>query len=226
MRARRGPRRSSILGWTVVGLFAAALVVATVTTEDGELRPGDRGRDEGATAAFVDAWERSLLATFVRSGTFERRSEATDAVITSEDVLAQRPPRRLHRQLGGVQGRDDQRTILCPAPPPDEPAADCVFGEPEGPTYDEDVDATVTNLRALVEGPDPVYAVDRAGAGCFHLAQLRVEPRAPFGVDARFCFDAATGAPTDTRLRYAGGVVEVLAVTHLTGRVTDADLVP
>lgn len=209
----------------IVGLFAAALVVALVTTSDGELRPGDRGADEDATEAFVDAWERSLRATFVRSGTFERRSEVTDAAITSEDVLAQRPPQRLHRQLGGVNGRDDRRLIVCPAVP-GEGEPECTFGDPTAPTYDEEVATTIENLRALVDGPNPVYAVEEAGDGCFELAQLRVEPRAPFGVDARFCFDDETGAPTDTRVEYAGGIVEVLAVTELTGTVRDEDLEP
>ena len=219
-------RRRQILGWVVVGLYAAALVAITVTTTDADLPPEEREGDEEATEAFVDAWERSLRATFVRSGTFERRSETTDAAITSEDVLAQRPPRRLHRQLGGVNGRDDRRTILCPAVPDGAEESRCTFGEPDGPTYEEDVVTTIANLRAFVEGPTPVYAVERAGDGCFHLTQLRVEPRAPFGVDARFCFDDATGAPIDTRVQYAGGIVEVLAVTTLTGTVRDADLEP
>jgi hypothetical protein len=88
------------------------------------------------------------------------------------------------------------------------------------------VATTIENLRALVDGPNPVYAVDRADDGCFALAQLRVEPRAPFGVEARFCFDGATGAPTDTRVHYAGGIIEVLAVTELTSTVRDEDLAP
>ena len=90
----------------------------------------------------------------------------------------------------------------------------------------EEVATTIENMRSLVDGPNPVYAVDREDGGCFALAQLRVEPRAPFGVDARFCFDEETGAPTDTRVEYAGGIVEVLAVTELTGTVLDEDLEP
>lgn len=223
MRARRG----LILGWVVVALYAAALVAVASTTRDGTLRPGDRMADGDATEAFIDAWERSRLATFVRSGTFERRSEETGAVISSEDVLAQRPPRRLHRQLGGVDGRDDRRAIACPAAPADgDGAPACVFGDPSGPTYDEDVATEVAALRTQVAGPSPVYAVEDIGDGCFALAQLRSEPRAAFGTEARFCFDEATGAPTDSRLRYAGGIVEVLAVSSLTSTVRDADLEP
>jgi hypothetical protein len=222
MRARRG----LILGWLLVGLYAAALVAVTITTSDGDLRPGDRQADDDATEAFVDAWERSLQATFLRLGTFERRSEVTGAAISSEDVLAQRPPRRLHRQLGGVDGRDDRRSIVCPAPVDGDESPRCVLGEPAGATYDEDVATEVAALRTLIEGPGPVYAVEDAGDGCFELAQLRAEPRAPFGVEARFCFDEASGAPTNSRVRYAGGIVEVVAVTTLGDAVSDADLEP
>ena len=223
MRARRG----LIAGWVIVGLFAAAIVVALVTTPDGGVQPGDREGDDEAASDFIDAWERSWGATFLRTGTFERRSEVTDAAITSEDLLAQRPPQRLHRQLGGVDGRDDRRIIVCPAQPGDDgDPADCVFGEPAGATYDEDVADEVAALRTLVEGATPVYAVERAGDGCFALEQLRNEPRAPFGIEASFCFDDETGAPTDSQVRYAGGIVEVIAVTSITGTVDDADLQP
>jgi hypothetical protein len=222
MRARRG----LVIGWTLVALFAVALVAVTVTTPDHDVARGAAEADDVVVEDFVDAWERSLRATFVRSGTFERRSEVTGAVISSEDVLAQRPPRRLHRQLGGVSGRDDRRMIVCPAGPEGEEAPPCTIGEPAGNTYEEDVVTTVENLRGYVEGTTPVYGVERAGDGCFALTQLRVEPRAPFGVEARFCFDAATGAPTDTRVAYAGGVVEVVAVTGLTDTVRDQDLDP
>jgi hypothetical protein len=214
-----------LLGWVIVAVWAIALVVATLTTTNGDLRPGDRDRDEDASAAFVEAWERSRLATFLRSGTFERRSEATGAAISSEDVLAQRPPRRLHRQLGGVDGRDDRREIVCPATTSGGTGA-CTFGEPVGDTYEDDVAEEVAALRTVVQGPSPVYAVERAGDDCFERAQLRVEPRAPFGVEAGFCFDAPTGAPTDSRVSYSGGIVEVVVVTELVGEVSDGDLEP
>jgi hypothetical protein len=222
MRAHRG----LLLGWVAVGTFAAALVLAIVTTEDADLPPGARGSDASAATAFIEAWERSRQATFVRYGTFERTSEATGASIASEDVLAQRPPRRLHRQLGGVEGRDDQRTISCPAVPAGGGDADCSVGPATGPTYDEDVAGEVAGLHSLLDGPDPVYAVEATDDGCFELSQQRVEPRAPFGVEASFCFDDATGAPTDSRVRYAGGVSEVLAVTELRATVEESDLRP
>jgi hypothetical protein len=54
----------------------------------------------------------------------------------------------------------------------------------------------------------------------------RVEPRAPFGQEARFCFDEATGAPSNSRVVYEGGIVEVVAVTDIRTDVADADLQP
>ena len=219
-------RRHLVLGWLVVGLYAASLVGVALTTEDGRLRPGDRGADAGAAEALVIAWERSRTATFLRFGTFERHSEQTGATIGSADVLAQRPPRRLHRQLGGVEGRDDRRAIVCPGAPSGEAPPPCSYGEPTGSSYAEDVEAEVAGLRSLVTGEEPVYAVARGAPGCFSLAQLRSEPRAPFGLEARFCFDDATGAPTDSRVRYAGGIVEVFAVTEIRASVRDADLEP
>jgi hypothetical protein len=223
MRARRGV----VLGWVAVALYAAALVAVTVTTSDSDLRPGDRPGDPSAVDDLIDAWERSRTATFVRIGTFERRSESTGAAISSEDVLVQRPPRRIHRQLGGVAGRDDDRFITCPAPPAGEPARDCDVGDPGGATYADSVDAEVAGLRSIVGGPTPVYGVDRSrDEGCFELAQLRVDPRAPFGTEARFCFDPATGAPADSEVHYEGGIVEVLVVTRIRSEVSDDDLRP
>jgi hypothetical protein len=207
--------------------YATALILATITTRDGELRPGDRGDGTAAAEELIEAWERSRTATFVRTATFERRSRSTGAAITSEDFLAQRPPRRLHRQLGGVDGRDDRRSVLCPAPIDGSDPLPCSFGDPVGPSYAEDVQAEVDGLRSLVTGPDPVYAVAPGDpAGCFDLVQLRVEPRAPFGIEARLCFDDETGAPIDSRVEYAGGILEVIAVVDVRSEVTEADLQP
>lgn len=222
MRARRG----AILGWIAVALYAAVLLGAALATSDGPLQPGDRPDDGTAAQELIEAWELSRTATFVRFGTFERRSTVTDAVITSEDVLAQRPPRRLHRQLGGADGRDDDRLIGCPAAPEGQAARPCALGDPGGPTYDEAVAMEVDGLASIVRGPSPLYAVARVDDACFGLRQLRADPRAPFGVEARFCFDPRTGAPAESRVRYQGGIEEVLAVAEIRSEVTDADLEP
>lgn len=217
-------RRDEVLAWAAVGAWVVLLVVAAV---EAIRAPGyDRAEQTAAPAALIEAWERSRTATFVATGTYERSSEVTGAEITSADLVAQRPPRRLHRQMGGVDGRDDDRILVCPAPPPGESPAPCQLGPPGGPTYAESVQREVAGLEDLVLGPDPLYAVALDEPGCFTLDLLRADPRAPFGIEASFCFDDATGAPTARRVRHAGGVEERLVVTEVSAEVADADLEP
>lgn len=224
MRARRG----QLLGVVLVATYAAAMVVVGIqTAQRADVHGPERAAGDPAEE-FIAAWERSRLATFVAFGTYERHSQVTGSTLSSEDVVAQRPPRRLHRQLGGVDGRDDDRIIVCPAPPAggEEHAAPCQLGPPGGPRYDDSVAREVAGLRSVLQGSDPLYRVRRGEPGCFELAQRRIDPRAPFGVAASFCFDPATGAPSARRIRHEGGIVEVLTVTSIRTRVTDADLEP
>ena len=226
MRARRG----LILGWVSVLAYAALLAgVAVVAIGERSDRPpaAATASDDEVVERFVEAWERSRLATFVASGTYERRSVVSDASIASEDVVVQRPPRRLHRQLGGVEGRNDDRLLVCPAPPPGEDEAEpCRLGSPGGRSYVESVANEVAGLRSITQGTNPLYVVTEGRAGCFELELIRADPRAPFGVEASFCFDAATGAPAGSRVRHAGGIEEVVVVTDIRTEVTDADLDP
>lgn len=222
MRARAG----TALGVVVVLAFAAACIWVTATTTSAD-RSTDRPARGVAAQRFIDAWERSRTATFLTTGTFERRSDVTGAEIRSKDVLAQRPPRRLHRQLGGVDGRHDDRMVICPAPPPGpEQQPPCHLGEPGGTTYEESVQREVAALRELLSGRDPLYDVSLDDAGCFRLDQRRPDPRVPFGVAARFCFDQATGAPVRTEVRYEGGVREIIVVHEVRTDVTEEHLEP
>lgn len=227
MRARRG----LILGWVSVLAYAALLggVAVTAIGERPDRSPATPAEADDAVAErFVEAWERSRLATFVASGTYERRSLVSGASIASEDVVAQRPPRRLHRQLGGVDGRDDDRLLVCPAPPAGEEdeREPCRLGAPGGRGYVASVESEVAGLRSLTQGPNPLYVVTAGRAGCFELELIRADPRAPFGVEASFCFDAATGAPAGSRVRHERGIEEVVVVTDIRTEVTDADLTP
>ena len=198
-----------ILGWVIVGLYAAALLAVTVTTSDGDLQPGDRERDADAAEASSTHGSASRQATFLRLGhvrTPQRGDRRRHQLRGRAGATAPAaPPPAAGRGRRPRRSADDR----VPGATVDGELAACDFGEPAGPTYDEDVATEVAALHTLVEGPSPVYAVERAGDGCFELAQLRDEPRAPFGVEARFCFDDATGAPTNSRVRYAGGIVEV-----------------
>ena len=229
MRARRG----LIVGWVTVAAYAALLAgVAIVAIADRsdrpDVAPGDVS-DEGVAEQLVAAWERSRLATFVASGTYERRSLVSGASIASEDVVVQRPPRRLHRQLGGVEGRDDDRLLVCPAPPDgaeEEDAQPCRLGAPGGRSYAASVANEVEGLRSLIQGAGALYLVTAGAPGCFDLELVRIDPRAPFGVEASFCFDAATGAPSGSRVRHEGGIEEIVVVTDIRTEVSDADLAP
>lgn len=229
MRARRG----LVLGSLLVGVYAATMISMAVQAVQRPAfpRPAPDSASDSASDPvdeFIAAWERSRLATFVASGTYERHSKVTGSTLSSEDVVAQRPPRRVHRQLGGVDGRHDDRVIVCPAPPAggEEHAAPCQLGPPGGVGYAASVAREVAGLRSVLGGSDPLYRVRRDEHGCFVLDQRRIDPRAPFGVAASFCFDAATGAPSARRVLHEGGIVEVLTVTSIRTRVTDADLEP
>lgn len=224
-------RQGRLAGVLVIGAYAALLLGAAVA----EIRRDDLHRTapsgaptESVAEELAAAWERSRTGSFVVSGTYERSSPVTGASLASEDVLAQRPPDRLHRQLGGIEGRRDDRLLLCPAAPAgDDEVQPCRLGAPSGRTYAADVAQEVAGIRSLTTGPDPLYDV-RAGRddGCYLLALRRPDPRAPFGIDASFCFDPATGAPVSRRVEHPGGVVEVTAATSIRTEVTDADLEP
>ena len=222
MRATQRPTVGAVL----VVAYAALLVYALLTTSSAA-RP-DVGQRAGAAQQLVDAWARSRSATFVTIGTFERRSDVTGSAIGSEDVVAQRPPRRIHRQLGGVEGRDDDRLLVCPAPPQgaEDERQPCRYGDAGGLSYAESVAREVEGLRSIVAVDDPLYDVERTEDGCFELDLRRVDPRAPFGVGARFCFDDATGAPTRREVRYEGGISETVVVEEIRSEVSDADLEP
>ncbi len=217
-------------GWAAVAAYAALVIAVGAVAAGEEDHPGPRieRAAEDVTERLITAWERSREATFVTTGTYERRSDVSGAAIASEDVVAQRPPVRVHRQLGGVEGRNDDRLLVCPAPPAgqEDDRQPCRLGRPGRRTYAEAVADEVAGLRSLLQGPTPLYRVTDGGGGCFDLELVRVDPRAPFGVEASFCFDAATGAPAGNRVRHEGGIEEVVVVTDIRTEVTDADLEP
>jgi hypothetical protein len=205
-----------------MGLVAAAVVVAGAALwTAGELADDEPpGR---ATGELLVAWERSRAATFVARGTWER--EASDGRrLTSEAYLAQRPPERVQRELGAVQGRVDDRILLCPATPGGA-TEQCRLGAPTGAGYRAAVEAELEALEALVRGDEPLYSVEAGeGGGCFVLSQQRPDPRAPYGRRATMCFDPATGAPTRREVHFAEGVTETVVYDDLGTEVTDADL--
>ncbi len=217
-----------VIGWSVVALYAGLLAWTSLRALERPHTSRQVTSDAAAPERFSTAWERSRRSTFVAIGTYERRSGVTGAVLSSEDVVVQRPPQRLHRQMGGVEGRVDDRLIVCPAPPTghEDQAQPCRLGPPSGPSYAASVAREVAGVRSLTGGPRPLYRVSERRPGCFDLVLLRIEPRAPFGVRASFCFDATTGAVSSSTVRHEGGITEAVVVSSIRTAVTAADLQP
>lgn len=216
-----------MVGWMAVAAYAALLAWSSISALGSNASAPSSGANGEAAEQFIAAWERSREATFVTIGTYERRSGVSGATLTSEDIVVQRPPQRLHRQLGGVDGVDDDRLVLCPAPPEgdEERAAPCQAGGPSGVSYAERVRTEVEGLRSILGGEEPLYSVTSPSPGCFELVQRRIDPRAPFGVRSSFCFDGASGAVRLSRVRHEGGIAETVVVTAIRTEVSDADLV-
>ena len=213
MRARRG----KWFGWLVVAAYVALLVAAAVPelADDGPVR----GR--AAVDRLLAAWERSRLVTVVVESEFERRSETTDAVLRSQVVLAQRPPRRILRGFGGIEGRVGDRPLVCGAVPSGRPR--CLQG-PRGNEFDALVAREVRLLRGYVEGPDARYRLV-ADAECFYLRAFAPTFGSPYGRAAELCFDDESGALRRLEVDH-GDVVDVLRATEIRTEVTDRDLGP
>jgi hypothetical protein len=217
--------RATVAG-AVVGLaVTVGLVVA------GPLRLPARVDRSDARDAFLAAWERSRRGTFLVRGTFERR-QPNGAVLSTPTELVQRPPDRLVRRFGGVTGTFDGREVSCAD---DRGELRCVTagpggdeGEPPVP-YDEGVRRELAAFRDWFTPPGPNlrprYRVLRASEpGCFDLILAVPGAEAPYGTDARLCFDEATGAPTRSERRFDNGVIETDRADSIIARVTDADL--
>ncbi|MEZ5144430.1 MAG: hypothetical protein R2726_18240 [Acidimicrobiales bacterium] len=212
MRVPGTPRAAALAGVVVGG----AVVVALVATGVLRLPP----RPEGdARDQFVAAYERSRHGTYVVESQFERRMD-TGAVLTSAQRLAQRPPDRVVRQFGGIDGVLQGRAVVCSTGP------DGSFGCRRGDAprdFDAEVRQEVDNVRGYVTPPAPIYRVAKEADGCFALTQVIVYASPPFGSSARFCFDDATGAPTTVERRL-DNATERLEATEVRTTVTDDDL--
>jgi hypothetical protein len=203
----------------VVGLAVAA---AMIWSWSGD---GEPGHDEAAEA-FVDAWERSRTATFVVRSDFHRETTA-GGELDSEVLLVQRPPDHLVHQFGSVEGRLDGRQVGCSP----DPAGQTVC-RPAGPrsdtSYDETVAREIETFGEYVFGDaHPLYRVRADGDGCYDLRLTRLLPSAPYGDEARFCFDDETGAITFIRIERSEGIdVTEMVEIRTDVRETDFQLTP
>jgi hypothetical protein len=167
---------------TIAAAVAVGALLALVVARAGGPEPPP------AVDAFLAAWRRSLTGSYATHQVVERRL-VSGRTFSSEVTLAQRPPDRIRVDSSGTEGRVGGRRFGC------VPDGGCRFGG-DAPPYAKDVDDEMGLLRAIVASETPLYATaySDAGAGCFLLV-LRARVLAPpYGEDATFCFDAATGA--------------------------------
>lgn len=217
---------------TLAGLALTAAVVVGVGTDAGPaakrgaeqaLIGGLAPLDSRAAAGFLDAWRRSRVITYAADGVFVR--EAGTRRLQSTLRLAQRPPDRLSVGIGAVSGRRGDRRLACAV---DATGVLRCREEAGAPAYAAEVDAEVADLAALITdrpGSLAIYAVGNEGGGCFTLRIRFGYPAPPYGDEARFCFDPATGVPVESVIEREGAVDRTVWVNARTA-VIDADLQP
>jgi hypothetical protein len=101
--------------------------------------------------------------------------------------------------------------------------------EPAPADYDDAVRQELDAFREWFTPPGtnlrPRYRVVRDGEpGCFDLILAVPGAEAPYGTDARLCFDEATGAPRLSERRFDNGVIETDRADTILTTVSDADL--
>lgn len=217
-----------VVAGVAVGALAAGALVASGVLDD---ESGDRvDADDGAAAvaeqqaadaeAFLAAYERSRLGTYVVESTFQR-SFPGGAGFGAESSVAQDPPDRLERNLGAVTARTGSEVTLCRTT--SEGRYRCQTGRAER-SYRGLVEDEVASLASYLDGDVPLYSVTADG-DCFDLAQVRPLPAPPYGTAARFCFDDETGAITLLRVE-RDEAVDLTEATSVTGDVSARDLRP
>jgi hypothetical protein len=203
-----------------IALGAFGVVVALgiwLVWRDNSAAANSDDRREAAIA-FLDAWAISRESTWKVIATFERTPANGSGALSSPLEMVQRPPDRLVRQFGSVTGVLDGEEVGCSTGPDDE--TQCRAGAPVN--YDEEVATELDRLEAYVAGPVPIYAVTREGSDCFRLDRQLEYLLPPYGDQARFCFDAPTGAPVRTEV-VRPEATDVTKAEAVSADVTDAD---
>ncbi|MCB1006663.1 MAG: hypothetical protein KDB35_20950 [Acidimicrobiales bacterium] len=220
-----------VVGGVLTGALGAGLVLGTGALDD----PGRTGDDAtpaaGAAlteqqaadaAAFVAAFRRSRLGTFVVDSTFERtRPDGGDGEVAREVRVAQDPPDRLQRGVRGVTARQGPTITRCSV----EARRYRCESERADRSYRGLVDDEVAALEGYFAGDVPLYVPTATAGGCYTLELARPLPAAPFGTSARFCFDDETGAVTEIRVERPEAV-DVTEATSVSARVRPRDLRP
>ena len=201
-----------------VGAVGVVAVLGTwLVWRDSSVAANSDARREAAVA-FLDAWTISRETTWKVVATFERTPANGSGKLSSPLEMVQRPPDRLVRQFGSVAGLLDGEEVGCSTGPDGE--TQCRSGAPKD--YEEEVASELSRLEAYVAGPVPIYAVTREGSDCFRLDRQLEYLLPPYGDQARFCFDAPTGAPVRTEV-VRPEATDVTTADAVSVDVTDAD---
>jgi hypothetical protein len=197
----------------VVGLLAAGGLIASGAL-DGRATPVPT---KPATEEFLAAYARSLETTYVVEARFTRRLDS-GRTLQSAAFVAQRPPDRITREFGGINGIVNGHQIAC--------STDTAGQYHCGPAaaaqdYTAMSAQQVATMRSYFGAP-PAYRVSKAGDHCFDLVQARPLPTPPYGSAARMCFDPVSGAMSYLREDLEGAVDTFEAVTIRTA-VSAAD---
>jgi hypothetical protein len=184
-------------------------------------------RGQHAAQNFLDAWRRSRTATYVVDSTFVRTLPDGKDFQGGTNRIVQRPPDRLVSGLGAVEGRVGDHVVRCGTGPPGDNGANKCFQGPLSTTYDEDVDVEIQALRDIVDGDHPLYTVTDFGVAgrsrCFRLDRVLEFLSPPYGDQALFCFDTATGAPVVSVVERPEGTDRTLAIRPIRTEPTATD---
>jgi hypothetical protein len=177
-------------------------------------------------AAFVAAWQAHLMGDWSVDGVDQRTAD-TGATISFQVHHAQAPPDSLDTGGGTVSAREGDVDVACG--PGASGAGYVCRSAPDPRSWQHDVALQIAGLRAVVLGPEAVFAVTNDGPGCWTLS-LRV-PAATvpvvLGRGATFCLDPASGALRSSLVSEDGAVDRVtVTVTHAPATPADLALPP
>jgi hypothetical protein len=175
-------------------------------------------------AAFLGAERRMLFGTWVIHAEFGRRT-ASGRELDSPVRRAQRPPDTLNEGPSTADGRRAGRLVACATGPTG--GLVCKDTGPAPPFVDH-VNGELDSLKSYLVAPLPLYRVGAApdaGPGqCWRLLLAAPRyPSPPYGAQAVFCFDPATGAPSFSQI-VRPEATDTTRVTQIGSAVTDADL--
>ena len=198
---------------------ATGLLVSSVLISSGRLdqRASEAPR-KPATAAFVAAFQRSLLGTYAVEATYTRRKDGV-GTMSSEAEQVQAPPNHLTREFGGLSGALNGYVVGCSTGPSGRYLCSPTKNKED---YSAFVASAMKNLRSYFTTPGPLYRVVASGKGCYDLTQVGVLATAPYGTFAHMCFDRATGAMSYLQ-EHLEDAVDTYQAVHIRGQVTAAD---